>query len=94
MITIIKSRRMKWAGIVACMGVEDRLILGFVGKPEGKSLLGRPICRWEDNIKMDVREIGWVNGLDSSGLGQGLVEGSSEHGDEISRSIKYWEILE
>jgi hypothetical protein len=30
-----------------------------VGKPEGKSPLGRPRCRWEDNIRMDVREIGW-----------------------------------
>jgi hypothetical protein len=30
-----------------------------VGKPEGKRLLGRPIRRWVDNIKMDVREIGW-----------------------------------
>jgi hypothetical protein len=30
-------------------------------KPEGKRLLGRPICRWEDNIKMDLREVGWGN---------------------------------
>jgi len=29
-----------------------------VGKPEGKSTLGRPRCRWEDNIKMDVQEVG------------------------------------
>jgi hypothetical protein len=31
----------------------------FVGKPEGKSTLGRPRCRWEDGIRMDLREIGW-----------------------------------
>jgi hypothetical protein len=31
----------------------------LVGKPEGKSPLGRPRCRWEDNIRMDLREIGW-----------------------------------
>jgi hypothetical protein len=31
----------------------------LVGKPEGKKLLGRPRCRWEDNIKMTLREIGW-----------------------------------
>jgi hypothetical protein len=31
----------------------------FVGKPEGKRPLGRRICRWVDNIKMDLREIGW-----------------------------------
>jgi hypothetical protein len=30
-----------------------------VGKPEGKRPLGRQRCRWEDNIKMDLREIGW-----------------------------------
>jgi hypothetical protein len=34
-----------------------------VGKPEGKSPLGRPRCRWVDNIKMDLREIGWY-GMD------------------------------
>jgi len=32
---------------------------GVVGKPEGKRLLGRPMCRWEDNIRMDLREIVW-----------------------------------
>jgi hypothetical protein len=31
----------------------------MVGKPEGKRPLGRPRCRWENNIKMDLREIGW-----------------------------------
>jgi hypothetical protein len=41
-------------------GVDDELIQGFVRKPEGKRLLGRPIRRWEYNIKMDLREIGWV----------------------------------
>jgi len=49
---------MRWAGHVARMG-EDRgvhRVLG--GKPEGKSLLGRPRRRWEDNIKMDLQEVG------------------------------------
>jgi len=31
----------------------------LVGKPEGKRPLGRPRCRWEDNIKMDLQEVGW-----------------------------------
>jgi len=31
----------------------------FVGKPEGKRLLGRPRCRWEDNIKIDLQEVEW-----------------------------------
>jgi hypothetical protein len=34
-----------------------------VGKPEGKELLKRPRCRWEDDVKMDLREIGWC-GMD------------------------------
>jgi hypothetical protein len=54
----IKSRRMMWAGHVACMG-EGRNVYGvLVGKPEGKRPLGRPRRRWEDGIKMDLREIG------------------------------------
>jgi hypothetical protein len=35
----------------------------LVGKPEGKRPLGRPKCRWEDNIRMELREIGW-GGMD------------------------------
>jgi hypothetical protein len=55
----IKLRRMRWAGHVARMG-EGRNVYGvFVGKPEGKSRLERPKRRWEDGIKMDLREISW-----------------------------------
>ena len=55
---VIKSRRKRWAGHVS--GVEEmrgvyRLL---VGKPEGKRPLGRPRRRWEDNIKMDLQEVG------------------------------------
>jgi hypothetical protein len=39
----------------------------LVGKPEGKRPLGRPRCRWVDNIKMDLREIGW-DGMEWIGL--------------------------
>jgi hypothetical protein len=46
---MIKSRRMRWGGHVARMGI-------FVGKPEGKRPLGRPRHRWVDNIKMVLRE--------------------------------------
>jgi hypothetical protein len=53
-IRIIKSRRMRWAGHVARMGI--RLL---VGKPEGKRPLGRPRRGWVDNIRMDVGEVGW-----------------------------------
>jgi hypothetical protein len=40
----------------------------LVGKPQGKRPLGRPRCRWEDNIKIDLRKMGWY-GLDGSGSG-------------------------
>jgi hypothetical protein len=52
-IRMIKSRRMRWAGHVARMG-EKRNAYRILGKPEGKRPLGRPRCRWVDNIKMDL----------------------------------------
>jgi hypothetical protein len=62
-IGMIKSRRMGWAGYVARMG-EKRNVYGIlVGKPEEKRPLGRSRLRWEDNIKMGLREIGW-GGMD------------------------------
>jgi hypothetical protein len=57
-VRVIKSRRMRWAGHVARMG-EGRGVYRFlVGRPEGKRPLGRHRRRWEDNIKLDLREIG------------------------------------
>jgi hypothetical protein len=56
---MIKSRRMRCAGHAAPMGEKGNAYRILVGKPEGKRLLGRPRRRWEDNIKMDLREIGW-----------------------------------
>jgi hypothetical protein len=55
----IKSRRMRWAGHVARMGEGGNVHMVLVGKPEGKRTLGKPRHRWEDGIKMDLREIGW-----------------------------------
>jgi hypothetical protein len=58
-IRVIKARRMRWAGLVARMGeVRDAYNI-LVGRPEGRRSLGRPRRRWEDNIKMDLREIGF-----------------------------------
>jgi hypothetical protein len=54
----VKSRRMRWAGHVARMGEERKVYKVLVGKPEGKRPLGRPMRRWEDGIRMDLREIG------------------------------------
>jgi len=57
-VRVIKSRRMKWAGHVARMGKSRGLFRVSVGKPEGKKTLGRPRRRWEDNIKIDLQEVG------------------------------------
>ncbi|KAJ4431945.1 hypothetical protein ANN_20554, partial [Periplaneta americana] len=62
----IKSRRLRWAGHVALMGESRNAYRVLVGRPEGKRPLGRPRRRWEDNIKMDLREVGyedreWIN---------------------------------
>jgi hypothetical protein len=54
----IKSRRMRWAGHVARMGDERNVYRGLMGKSERKRPLGRPRCRWEDGIRMDLRNIG------------------------------------
>jgi hypothetical protein len=57
-IRIIKLRRVQWAGHVARMGKKRHAYRILVGEPEGKRLLGRPRHGWEDNNKMDLREIG------------------------------------
>jgi hypothetical protein len=57
-LRVVKSRRMRWAWHVAHMGEERVVHRMLVGKPEGKRSLGRPRRRWEDNIKMDVQEVG------------------------------------
>ena len=54
---MVKSRRMRWAGHVACMGEGRGVHSVLVGKPERKRPLGRTRRRWED-IKMDVQEVG------------------------------------
>jgi len=60
---VMKSRRMRWAGHVARMGAKRCVYRVLVGKPEGKRPLGRPRRRWEDNIKMDLHEVGF-GGMD------------------------------
>jgi hypothetical protein len=57
-IRIITPKRMRWAGHVARMGPKRIAYRILVGKPEGKKPLGRPGRRWEDNIKMNLRQIG------------------------------------
>jgi hypothetical protein len=54
----IKSRRMRWAEHVARLGEERNVYRVLMGKPEGKIPLGRPRCRWEDGIRIDLKESG------------------------------------
>jgi len=61
---------------------------GLVGKPEGKRPLGIPRRRWEDNIMLDLQEVGWGHGLDYSGSGQGHMTVSCKRSNEPSGSIK------
>jgi hypothetical protein len=58
-VRIIKSRRMKWAGHVARMGEGRGFYSVLVRRPEGKRPLRRPGHRWEYNINMDLREVGY-----------------------------------
>jgi hypothetical protein len=61
-VRVVKSRRMRWAGHVAHMGEDSGVQRVLVGKPEGKRPLGRPRLRWEDNIKVDLQEVGGGRG--------------------------------
>jgi hypothetical protein len=53
------SGRKRWMGHVAHMGEGRDAYRILVGKPEGRKPLGRPRHRWEDNVKMDLQEVGW-----------------------------------
>jgi hypothetical protein len=57
-VRVVKSRQMRWAGHVARMGEDRGVNRVLVGRPEGKKPLGRTRHRWEDNIKMDLQEVG------------------------------------
>jgi hypothetical protein len=68
-IRVIKSGRMRWARHVARMGEGRVAYRILVGTPEGRRQLGRHRRRWEDNIKMDLQEVG-CEGMDWVGLAQ------------------------
>jgi hypothetical protein len=68
-ISVIKSRRMRWAGHVARLGEKRNVYRLLVGKPEGKRPLGRPRRMCLDNIKMDLLDIG-LSVVDWIGLAQ------------------------
>jgi hypothetical protein len=72
-VRVIKSRRMRWAGHVARMGEEKGVYRILISRTECKRPLGRPRRRWEDNIKMDLREIE-INGANWIQLAQDRVQ--------------------
>ena len=57
-VRVIKSRRLRWAGLVARMEEGRSAFKSLTGKPKGKRSLGRPRRRWEDSIIMDLKELG------------------------------------
>ena len=68
-VQVKKSRRMRWDGHVAHMGEEREMYRFLLGKPEGKRPLGRPRCRWLNNIRTDLQEVG-CGYMDWIGLAQ------------------------
>ena len=86
---------MRWKKHVARL--EERISVHgvWVRKPELKRTLGRPRRRWEDNIKMDIQDVGCGGyGLGRDGTGYGQVTGSCECGTEHSGSIECGEFLD
>jgi len=82
-VRVIKSRRIRWAGHVACMRENRGMYRVLVGKYEGERPLGRPSRRWENNIKMNPQAVGcgdmdWIE----------LAHNSDKCGNELSDSIK------
>ena len=69
MVRVIKSRIMRWVGHVTRMGESRGVYRVLAGNPEGKKPLGRPKRGWEDNIKMDLQEVG-CGGMDWIELAQ------------------------
>ena len=77
-VRVIKSRRLRWAGHVARMEEGRSAFKVLTGKPTGKRHLGRSRLRWEDNIRMDLEEIGinagnWVDSAQDRNYWRALV---------------------
>jgi hypothetical protein len=73
MVRVIKSRRMRWVGHVARVGEGRGVYKVLVGRTEGKRPLGKPRRRWENNIKMDLRQIE-INGAKWIRLAQDRIQ--------------------
>jgi hypothetical protein len=84
-IRMIKSRRMRWVGYVASMERKGFVCRILIGKPEEKKPPGRPRRRWEDNNKMDSREIG-LGGMDWIDLARDRDQWSAP----VDTVTKFW----
>jgi hypothetical protein len=69
---VIKSRKMRWVGHVVHIGERRGIYRVLVGKPAGMRPFGRPRHRWEDNIKMDIQEVGVWTGSSWLRIGTGV----------------------
>ena len=80
-VRVIKSRRLRWAGHVACIGGGRSALKILTGKPIGQRPLGRPRLRRKENFRMDLKEIGvntrnWVNSAQDKGFWRAFVNSS------------------
>jgi hypothetical protein len=87
-----KSRRERWVGLVARMRIKRNAYRLLLGRSEGKRPLGRPRCRWMGSTKKRNRR-GW-HGWNWSCSEWKPVVGLCEYVNELSGSIKCWEVLE
>jgi hypothetical protein len=85
-VKVIKSRRMRWAGHVERIEEGRSVYNILVGRPEGKRPLGRPRFMWENNIKMDLREIG-IDGVNWIRLAQDRVQWRAFLNTVINRRV-------
>jgi hypothetical protein len=82
-VWVKKSRRIRWAGHVARM--REGVYRVLVVKPEGRRPFGRPRCRWEDNIKMDLQEVG-SGGMDWIDVARGRDRWRAL----VNAAMKFW----
>ena len=91
-IMVVKSRRMRQQGHVTNMGQRKGVYRVLMAEPEGKRPFGKLRCRWDDNIKIQCQEFGWVNG--SIWLRIGTSGGFCECGNKPPGSTNCGKILD
>ena len=89
---MIKSRILRWSGHVARMKVGRSAFKILTGKPTGRRHLGMPRRRWEENIRMDLEEIGinagnWVDSTQDRNYWRALVDAALNLSGSISHGV-------